>query len=354
MGTARIAADEDEGVCASDGSVHGVDDLYVADASLFPTSVGVNPMMTVIAFAKQIAAGARATEGRMTPPQTLKSGSCRSFGEGSSGPPAQRSAVRRWRWRRRLLTEEAEVAAWRRRRLAAEAAGGDRHRSRAVGGVAEGDPFFVHRAVAPVGDPTGGDQAEEDAELSVASTETPPKLAEARRVDDAEEDQQHRDHAEHGDDGAHRDRRLGRRVGEAQPGHHQRRDDRDQQHDRDEVERVPGVAAASPETLPEKPLTPETSTPNQSKNMKMKSRIAETAAIFSPGLSLSSVHLCIPPVELGVGATLHPGSGGSQRIYEQHRDRHRPDPAGHRRDRRGDLGRGLEVDVADRGRRRCG
>ncbi len=57
MGTARIAADPGEGVCAPDGSVNGSRDLYVADASLFPTSVGVNPMMTVIAFAKQIARG---------------------------------------------------------------------------------------------------------------------------------------------------------------------------------------------------------------------------------------------------------------------------------------------------------
>jgi choline dehydrogenase-like flavoprotein len=55
MGTARIAADERAGVCAPDGSVNGAPDLYVADASLFPTSVGVNPMMTVIAFAHQIA-----------------------------------------------------------------------------------------------------------------------------------------------------------------------------------------------------------------------------------------------------------------------------------------------------------
>ncbi len=54
MGTARIA-DESDGVCASNGSVHGVADLYVSDASLFPTSVGVNPMMTVIAFAARIA-----------------------------------------------------------------------------------------------------------------------------------------------------------------------------------------------------------------------------------------------------------------------------------------------------------
>jgi choline dehydrogenase-like flavoprotein len=57
MGTARISADEREGACAIDGSVHGTSNLYVADGSLFPTSVGVNPMMTIIAFAKQIARG---------------------------------------------------------------------------------------------------------------------------------------------------------------------------------------------------------------------------------------------------------------------------------------------------------
>jgi choline dehydrogenase-like flavoprotein len=57
MGTARIAPDPRQGVCAADGSVYGTSDLYVADASLFPTSVGVNPMMTVIAFAKQVARG---------------------------------------------------------------------------------------------------------------------------------------------------------------------------------------------------------------------------------------------------------------------------------------------------------
>jgi choline dehydrogenase-like flavoprotein len=57
MGTARIAADPGEGACAADGSVNGTRDLYVADASLFPTSVGVNPMMTIIAFAKKVARG---------------------------------------------------------------------------------------------------------------------------------------------------------------------------------------------------------------------------------------------------------------------------------------------------------
>ncbi|HEX2097354.1 MAG TPA: GMC family oxidoreductase, partial [Solirubrobacterales bacterium] len=57
MGTARIAANPSEGVCATNGSVNGVAGLYVADASLFPTAVWVNPMMTIIAFAKQVASG---------------------------------------------------------------------------------------------------------------------------------------------------------------------------------------------------------------------------------------------------------------------------------------------------------
>jgi choline dehydrogenase-like flavoprotein len=57
MGTARISADPRRGVCAPDGSVRGTKDLYVADASLFPTAPGVNPMMTIIGFAKQVARG---------------------------------------------------------------------------------------------------------------------------------------------------------------------------------------------------------------------------------------------------------------------------------------------------------
>ena len=57
MGTARIAADDGEGVCDPTAPSTAPTGLYVADASLFPTSVGVNPMMTIIAFAKQVAAG---------------------------------------------------------------------------------------------------------------------------------------------------------------------------------------------------------------------------------------------------------------------------------------------------------
>jgi choline dehydrogenase-like flavoprotein len=55
MGTARISSEAANGVCSPQGAVNGVKDFYVADASLFPTSVGVNPMMTVIAFSKRVA-----------------------------------------------------------------------------------------------------------------------------------------------------------------------------------------------------------------------------------------------------------------------------------------------------------
>ena len=34
-----------------DFRVHGMDNLYVCDASVFPTSVGVNPQLTVMALA---------------------------------------------------------------------------------------------------------------------------------------------------------------------------------------------------------------------------------------------------------------------------------------------------------------
>lgn len=54
MGTARIDADPRRGVCGADGGVHGARGLYVADASLLPTSLGVNPMLTIVAVASRI------------------------------------------------------------------------------------------------------------------------------------------------------------------------------------------------------------------------------------------------------------------------------------------------------------
>jgi choline dehydrogenase-like flavoprotein len=54
MGTARIGPDGGGGVTDADGSVHGREALYVADASLLPTPLGVNPMMTIVAVAARI------------------------------------------------------------------------------------------------------------------------------------------------------------------------------------------------------------------------------------------------------------------------------------------------------------
>ncbi|MGC1813951.1 MAG: GMC family oxidoreductase [Solirubrobacterales bacterium] len=55
MSSARMGADADADVCDVRGAVRGVAGLHVADASLLPTSVGVNPMMTIIACATHVA-----------------------------------------------------------------------------------------------------------------------------------------------------------------------------------------------------------------------------------------------------------------------------------------------------------
>jgi choline dehydrogenase-like flavoprotein len=52
-------------VVNADGRVHAVEGLYVADASLFPTSILVNPQMTVYALAKLVADNL-ATEATLT------------------------------------------------------------------------------------------------------------------------------------------------------------------------------------------------------------------------------------------------------------------------------------------------
>jgi choline dehydrogenase-like flavoprotein len=51
MGTARMSEDPRRGVTGSFGEFHGMPGLIVADASLFPGPIGINPMETVIALA---------------------------------------------------------------------------------------------------------------------------------------------------------------------------------------------------------------------------------------------------------------------------------------------------------------
>jgi len=55
MGTARMDADPAAGVVGTDGALHGAESLYVADGSVLPSSIGVNPMMTIIAMASRVA-----------------------------------------------------------------------------------------------------------------------------------------------------------------------------------------------------------------------------------------------------------------------------------------------------------
>lgn len=55
MGTARMDADPKRGVVDTSGAVYGAEGLYVADGSLLPSSIGVNPMMTIIAMASRVA-----------------------------------------------------------------------------------------------------------------------------------------------------------------------------------------------------------------------------------------------------------------------------------------------------------
>jgi cholesterol oxidase len=46
-----MSEDPRRGVTDSFGAVHGVPGLFVADASLFPGPIGINPMETVVALA---------------------------------------------------------------------------------------------------------------------------------------------------------------------------------------------------------------------------------------------------------------------------------------------------------------
>jgi choline dehydrogenase-like flavoprotein len=55
MGTVRMGSDPSRSVVSPSGETHDVPGLYVADASLFPTSLRVNPMLTVMACARRIA-----------------------------------------------------------------------------------------------------------------------------------------------------------------------------------------------------------------------------------------------------------------------------------------------------------
>ena len=57
MGTCRMGSERSRSVCDPDGAVYGLKGVYVADASIFPASSGVNPMITIMALARYVAKG---------------------------------------------------------------------------------------------------------------------------------------------------------------------------------------------------------------------------------------------------------------------------------------------------------
>ena len=57
MGTARMGNDAAGSVVGPDGQSHDVPGLYVMDASVLPTSLGANPMLTIMAVARRTARG---------------------------------------------------------------------------------------------------------------------------------------------------------------------------------------------------------------------------------------------------------------------------------------------------------
>ena len=55
QGGARMGSDPKIAVCDPNGKMYGTESIYISDASLFPTSVKVNPYETIMLLAKHIA-----------------------------------------------------------------------------------------------------------------------------------------------------------------------------------------------------------------------------------------------------------------------------------------------------------
>lgn len=70
MSTARMAADPARGAVGLEGEVFGVRGLFVADASLLPSSCGTNPQLSIMALATRVADG---IAGRLAAPAALRS-----------------------------------------------------------------------------------------------------------------------------------------------------------------------------------------------------------------------------------------------------------------------------------------
>jgi choline dehydrogenase-like flavoprotein len=55
MGTTRMSLDPRHGVVDENCRVHGIQNLYLAGSSVFPTSGGINPTLTIVLLALRLA-----------------------------------------------------------------------------------------------------------------------------------------------------------------------------------------------------------------------------------------------------------------------------------------------------------
>jgi choline dehydrogenase-like flavoprotein len=68
MGGCTMAGDERDAVVGPDGRYHGVDNLSVHDGSIFPTSIGANPQLSIYGITARLASGlAQALTGQPAP-----------------------------------------------------------------------------------------------------------------------------------------------------------------------------------------------------------------------------------------------------------------------------------------------
>lgn len=76
QGTARMHGDPKKGVLKNTGETYDVENLWIADASIFPTAVGVNPQQTIMSFSMYFSkfvaerAGATASDNPWASPVT--------------------------------------------------------------------------------------------------------------------------------------------------------------------------------------------------------------------------------------------------------------------------------------------
>jgi choline dehydrogenase-like flavoprotein len=85
-GTTRMAEDEASGVVDETAKVHGLENLYIAGASVFPTAGHANPTMMIVALALRLADKLRKLETRIVIQQDQGAGRVEQASAGSVSP----------------------------------------------------------------------------------------------------------------------------------------------------------------------------------------------------------------------------------------------------------------------------